>query len=149
MLQYRSRKLNATYLATVTSSMLLRCPGFDWAAHQPVVKLSLPRPGTFMKRALSYPEPVEGRPFSLRDLRAALAWAESRPGVRLHIMSDHPDIIEVIEIYPPAYSSPRWLLWNTSEGRLRVGDLTKGEFDLPYPTLEAALRFIGSTPTPL
>jgi hypothetical protein len=97
-----------------------------------------------MKSTRPYPGHLEGRPFLLRDLRLALTWAAGRPGVRLHIMLDHPDINEVIEIYPLTFSSPRWLIWNTFEGRLRVDDLAEAHFGLPYLTVATALRFIES-----
>jgi hypothetical protein len=97
-----------------------------------------------MKPAQLDPARLEGRPFPLRDLLVALAWAERIPTVRLHIMLDHPDIAEVIEIYPPLFTSPRWFIWNTFDGRLRVDDLAKAQFGLPYFTVDSALRFIES-----
>jgi hypothetical protein len=98
-----------------------------------------------MKPARFDPARLEGRPFPLRDLCVALAWAELNPSVRLRIMLDHPDIAEVIEIYPPLLASPRWLVWNTFDGRLRVDDLAQAKFGLPYLTVDTALRFIEST----
>jgi len=98
-----------------------------------------------MKPARLDPARLEGRPFSIRDLQVALSWAERIPTVRLHIMLDHPDIAEVIEIYPPLFTSPRWFIWNTFDGRLRVDDLAKAQFGLPHLTVDTALRFIEST----
>jgi hypothetical protein len=98
-----------------------------------------------MKSARLDPRLFEGGSFALRDLRVALLWAESNPGNRLQIMSDHPDITEVIEICPSSSTRPRWLLWKTLGGDLRVIDLVMAKFDLPYLTVDSALRFIGST----
>jgi hypothetical protein len=95
-----------------------------------------------MKSARFDPAPLEGQPFAIRDLQVAVGWAESIPNVRLQIMLDHPDIAEVIEIYPPSSASPRWLIWNTFAGCLRVDDLAKAKFGLPYSTVDTALRFI-------
>lgn len=95
-----------------------------------------------MEPARFDPVKLEGRPFPLRDLRVALLWAESNPGVRLQIMLDHPDISEVIEIQPTLFATPRWLIWNTFDGDLRVVDLVTAEFELPYLTVDTALRFI-------
>ena len=91
-----------------------------------------------------YPDQLEGLPFAIRDLLAALAWAKTHSGVQLQITLDHPHIYEAIEICPPGTSSLRWLIWRTYEGRLRVDDLLKGDFGLPYLTLETALQFIAS-----
>lgn len=98
-----------------------------------------------------YPEPtrfftpqLEGLPFSLRDLETALAWAEHRSDVRLHIKLDCICNCEVIEIYPSGALFPRWCIWQTQEGRLQVDDLDRSEFALPYPIIDMALRFIGS-----
>lgn len=91
-----------------------------------------------------YPEPLEGLPFPLRDLCSALNWADAHPGVQVRIMLDHPWINEVIEIQPPGSSSLRWLIWRTHEGRLRVDDLAKAEFGLPYLTVATALQFIAT-----
>jgi hypothetical protein len=101
-----------------------------------------------MKPVRLDPLRLEGRPFPLRDLQVALAWAERISTVRLHIMLDHPDCAEVIEIYPPLFTSPRWLIWNTFDGRLRVDDLATAQFGLPYFTVGSALRFIESTLKP-
>jgi hypothetical protein len=98
-----------------------------------------------MKPTAFGPARLEGQPFLLRDLHMAIAWAKSIPSVRLNIMLDHEDIAEVIEIYPPSFTSPRWLIWNTFFGSLRVDDLSKAEFGLPYLTVGEALRFIEST----
>ncbi len=65
--------------------------------------------------------------------------------MRFRIMLDHPTIAEVIEIYPPLSSSPRWFIWNTFDGHLRVDDLARALFRLPYFTVDTALRFIEST----
>ncbi len=97
-----------------------------------------------MKPAQFHPGHLEGRPFKLVDLRSVLAWAARRPTVRLHIMLDHADIPEVVEIYPPNFMSPRWLIWNTCEGGVRVDDLSKLEFELQYLTVVTALNFIDS-----
>jgi hypothetical protein len=93
------------------------------------------------------PDPAHlgGGSFPLRDLRVALSWAESNPGVRLQIMLDHPYISEVIEIRPSLSSPPRWLIWTSLDGELRVADLAMAEFELPYLTVDSALRFIEST----
>jgi hypothetical protein len=98
-----------------------------------------------MKPARFGPERLEGRPFVLRDLHVAMAWAAIRPSVRLRIMLDYAETSQVIEIYSPAFASPRWFIWNTSEGGNRVDDWAKAEFGLPYLTIDTALRFIGST----
>jgi hypothetical protein len=98
-----------------------------------------------MKPARFDPARLEGQPFSLRDLSVAVLWAECIPSVRLHIMLDHPNIAEVIEIYPPLFAAPRWLIWNTFDGELRVVDLATAEFGLPYLTVDTALRFIETT----
>jgi hypothetical protein len=98
-----------------------------------------------MKPARLDPALLEGGSFTLRDLRVALSWAESNPNMRLQIMLDHPDIGEVIEICPPSSAMPRWLIWNTFSGDLRVIDLVTLNFALPYLTVDTALRFIGST----
>ena len=98
-----------------------------------------------MKPARNDPARLEGRPFSLRDLQVALLWAEKTPTMRLRIMLDHPNIAEVIEVCPPLFAYPRWFIWNTFDGRLRVDDLSTAEFGLPYLTVNTALRFIEST----
>jgi hypothetical protein len=98
-----------------------------------------------MKSARLDPAHLEGGSFPLRDLRVALAWAESNPSVRLQIMLDHPYISEVIEVCPSLSAPPRWLIWNSSEGELRVADLAMADIELPYLTVDTALRFIGST----
>ena len=90
-------------------------------------------------------EPREGLAFEVEDLGVAVAWAEGRPGVTLHIKLDCLCISEAIEICPPGTSSPRWFLWRTHDGRLRVDDWGQQKFGLPYTTVEKALRFIGST----
>jgi hypothetical protein len=97
-----------------------------------------------MRPAQFDPRHLEGRPFLLRDLLLATAWAASRPSLQLRIVLGYRDISEVIEIYPPTFASPRWLLWNTFEGRLQVDDLAKVEFGLPYLTVSTALGFIDS-----
>lgn len=89
--------------------------------------------------------PPEGLPFDLRDLRAAMSWAADRPGVLLSVTTDHPQVPEAIEIYPPGSSSPRWCIWRDYEGHLRVDDWAGYKFDLPYPTLLKALGFISSS----
>jgi hypothetical protein len=98
-----------------------------------------------MKSARLDPALLEGGSFALRDLRVALLWAKSNPSMQLQIMSDHPDISEVIEICPSLSANPRWLMWNTLGGELRVIDLAMARFDLPYLTVDSALRFIGAT----
>jgi hypothetical protein len=97
-----------------------------------------------MNSTQSCPEQHEGLPFSLKDLRLALAWAENRSDVRLYIKLDYTCIIEAIEIYPARSLSARWFIWRTHKGRLRVDDWAKGHFGLPYETVEAALQFIAS-----
>jgi hypothetical protein len=92
-----------------------------------------------------FPDQYEGLAFTLRDLNAALTWAETKAEVRLHIKLDCVCMSEIIEIYPPGASLPRWCLWRTHEGRLQVDDLEMDEFALPYPTVDMALRFIAST----
>jgi hypothetical protein len=98
-----------------------------------------------MEPARFDPAQLEGRSLPLRDLRVALWWAESNPRVRLQIMLDHTYLSEVIEICPSLSAPPRWLIWNSFDGELRVADLAKAEFELPYLTVETALRFIEST----
>jgi hypothetical protein len=98
-----------------------------------------------MRSARLDPALLEGGSFTLRDLRVALLWAECNPTMRLQIMLDHPDISEVIEIRPSLSASPRWLIWNTLGGDLRVIDLAMADFALPYLMVDSALRFIGST----
>ena len=98
-----------------------------------------------MKSTPSHPEPTEGLYFALGDLQAALAWAADLPGVRLLIMTDHAEVPEAIEIYPPGASVPHWCIWRDYSGRLRVDNWSKPDFDLPYQTLAQALSFIGST----
>jgi hypothetical protein len=98
-----------------------------------------------MKSARLDPAHLEGGSFLLRDLRVALLWAECNPTMRLQIMLDQPDISEVIEIRPSLSATPRWLIWNTLDGELRVIDLVTANFALPYLTVDSALRFIGST----
>jgi hypothetical protein len=98
-----------------------------------------------MEPAQPDPAHLEGHSFPLRDLRVALWWAESNPGARLQIMLDHPYISEVIEISSSLSASPRWLIWNSPEGELRVADLAMAEFKLPYLTLDAALQLIASS----
>jgi hypothetical protein len=100
-----------------------------------------------------YPEPtrfftpqLEGLPFTVRDLEAALTWASHRSDIRLHIRLDCVCSPEVIEVYPQGALFPRWCIWQTHEGRLQVDDLVRNEFALPYPIIDMALRFIASAP---
>jgi hypothetical protein len=51
----------------------------------------------------------------------------------------------VIVICPSLSATPRWLIWNTLDGELRVIDLAMANFALLYLTVDSALRFIGST----
>ncbi len=88
------------------------------------------------------PDERAGLAFALRDLRLALAWAASQTGVHLHVRWDRACINEIIEISPSASSVPRWHLWRTYEGNLRVDDWAEQEFGLPYLTVAAALAFI-------
>jgi hypothetical protein len=99
---------------------------------------------TIMKSARLGPRLFEGGSFTLRDLCVALSWAKGNPTMRLHIMLDHPDISEVIEVCPPLSANPRWLIWNTLDGELRVIDLVNANFALPYLTVDSTLRFIRS-----
>jgi hypothetical protein len=96
----------------------------------------------YVKPTRVVPASREGLAFELPDLQAAMAWAESTPHVRLYIRLDCVNISEAIEICPPGSSFPRWFLWRTHDGQLRVDDWGKHAFGLPYTTVETALRFI-------
>ena len=65
--------------------------------------------------------------------------------MRLHIMLDHPNIAEVIEVCPPLFAYPRWFIWNTFDGHLRGNNLSMAKYGLPYLTVDTALSFIKST----
>ena len=80
----------------------------------------------------------------IKDLDLALAWAKTKPSIRLDIKLDIVCAWEVLAIYPPGATSPRWCIWQTRKGGLQVDDLVKQEYRLPYTTVAAALRFIGS-----
>lgn len=85
---------------------------------------------------------LEGLPFAISDLQAALAWAAGRPGTRLAVALDHRCVQEAIEISPPGGKSPRWCIWRDCGGGLHLDDWAKAELDLPCHTLAAALGFI-------
>ncbi len=91
-----------------------------------------------------FPDRLDGFPFALRDLHAALAWAAARPDVWLRITPAGAQVSGVIEICPAGASWPRWCLWQTLDGRLQLDDVATGECALPYPTIHMALRFIAS-----
>jgi hypothetical protein len=89
--------------------------------------------------------PLEGLPFHLRDLEAAMEWAAAHSDARLVVATDYPDQPEAIEIYLQDSNDPRWCIWRDYLGHLHVDDWVKQEFDLPYPTLSRALGFISSS----
>jgi hypothetical protein len=97
-----------------------------------------------MQPVPSRPRIPEGLFFALADLQAAMAWAESLPGLRLFVATDHYQAPEAIEIYPSGSAKPRWIIWRDHRGDLRVDDWQKFAFDLPYSTVTTALRFIGA-----
>ncbi len=90
----------------------------------------------------SDPIPTEGLAFEVEELKTAMAWAASRPGVRLWVATEHRYVQEALEICPPGQDTPRWCMWRDYEGHLHVDDWVKSEFDLPYHTLTSALAFI-------
>ncbi len=90
----------------------------------------------------SDPTPTEGLAFEVEELKTAMAWAASQPGVRLWVATEHRYVQEALEISPPGQDTPRWCMWRDYEGHLHVDDWVKSEFDLPYHTLASALAFI-------
>lgn len=90
-------------------------------------------------------EPLEGCYFDLRDLQAAMAWATSRPDIHLSLRLNDPHIPEIIQVGLPGSDAIRWCIWRDHIGLLRFDDWVAGRFDLPYPTVKSALRFIAST----
>jgi hypothetical protein len=87
-------------------------------------------------------DPLEGLSLEMDDLHAARAWASAHPELRLVVATGYLLSPEVIEVYPPGSTSPRWFVWRDHVGRVRGGDCQAYEFAVLYPSVRTALRFI-------
>ena len=88
------------------------------------------------------PAPPEGLAFDISDLRTAMAWVATQPGVQLRVATDHQFVQEALEIFLPGKTAPRWCIWRDYQGHMHINDWLAFEFDLPCQTLEAGLAFI-------
>jgi len=88
------------------------------------------------------PAPPEGLAFDISDLRTAMAWVATQPGVQLRVATDHQFVQEALEICLPGKTAPRWCIWRDYQGHMHINDWLAFEFDLPCQTLAAGLAFI-------